>query len=224
MSLLDGSVPHDLCSVPTWEVVDGCIPGIHAGDWSFPWIIQYLCYFLAMVGKTYNGRQSWDKRWGWDVYVCTLQWSWHWAILGTSTLVFGARVPEDPRFWVEVCVWLQSSWLTPGQCVSQSVVWEGMLGASETSGLTAGGHGSAAGAPPGWLMRACLKSSRGEWTPFISCCTLHTPGPTSHCCPLRSVNSWNATLLRARSGMKLRWTDSNMIDSLRIFSICLLWL
>lgn len=36
---------------------------------------------------------------------------------------------------------------------------------------------------------------------------------------LCSVNSWNATLLRAHAGMKLRWTQSNMIDSLRTFSI-----
>lgn len=121
-----------------------------------------------------------------------------------------------------VFVWLLSNWLSLGQCVSKSVVWEGILGASESSGLKAGGHGSATGAPPGWLMRACLKSSQGEWTLFISCCTLHAPGPTSHYAmlSLHSVNRWNATLVRAHSGMKLRWTDSNMIDILRMFCIC----
>lgn len=50
---------------------------------------------------------------------------------------------------------------------------------------------------------------------------MHPPHSRPHLSllSLHSVNSWNATLLRAYSGMKLRWTDSNIRDSLRIFSI-----
>lgn len=97
-------------------------------------------------------------------------------------------------------MWMQSNWLSPGQCVSQSAVWEDILGSFESSGLTAGGHGSATGAPPGWLMQACLKSSQGEWSLFISFCTLHTPGPTSRCYP--------STLL---TGEMLHWSELTVV-------------
>lgn len=51
---------------------------------------------------------------------------------------------------------------------------------------------------------------------------LHSPHSWPHLSlpSLHSVNSWNATLLRAHSGMTDRWRDSNMTGSLRIFSTC----
>lgn len=100
-------------------------------------------------------------------------------------VLLGDRILENQRCVsvFPICACLQFTWLTLGQCVSQCVVWEGTLGASDSPGPAAGGHGGAAGAPPGWLMQAHLKSSQGECAPFISCCALHTPGPTSHCHP-----------------------------------------
>lgn len=60
---------------------------------------------------------------------------------------------------------------------------------------------------------------REEWTLFTGVFALHTPRPQLSMLARHSVNKWNATLVRAHSGMKVRWTDRTMRDGLRMISV-----
>ena len=68
------------------------------------------------------------------------------------------------RVLSSMCVCVPAVEVAPSWSVCQSVgrVGDGRLGASETSGLAAGGHGSAAALHLTDGCRACLKSSPGE--------------------------------------------------------------
>ena len=160
----------------------------------------------------------------WEKHARDLLEIWHWAILGTTKLLSGSQ-----RTWgfgwrcvcLCVCVCVTAVQLALSRSVCQSVcrvrgharcIWN----------LWADGRRA-------WLSHRCstwlidaglFEVLSGRMN------SIHKPLHPPHCWPhlsllsLHSVNSWNATLLRAHSGMKLRWTDSSMIGSLRMFSIC----
>lgn len=156
---------------------------------------------------------------------CVLTWShaWHcknvpgpqrtrglgWKCASVSVCVLAA-----------VLVRLQCSWHSLGQCVSECER------ASSVHLTPAGRRPAGTDQPPllhlaDWC--APVWSPLGEeWTLFTSVFALHTPGPQLSMLARHSVNRWNATLVRAHSGMKVRWTDSTMRDGLRSWS--LLWL
>lgn len=104
---------------------------------------------------------------------------------------------------------------SPGQCVSQYVMLEGWcIGSLGDDGRRAWpSHRCST-----WLIDVSL-----VWSPLreneLHSWVMHPPNSQPHLSlqSLHSVNSWNATLLKAHSGMKPRWAHSNVIDSFRMF-------